>query len=171
MIEIEIHGKTLNYLKRCWLNEVKNNFDGKPPVPEGFKYKRLNKVWNLIESDYLFKYRTFYRVNPDLKGNGIITIAYPGSLKRNMTLGYGHYGFSIGVVKRFVEWQNTFRDWYEGTSDEMDENGRFIGSDDFHDEGESLAIELKKAVGEDCYVEYYLFHEITNNLNREKKND
>jgi hypothetical protein len=110
-------------------------------------------VWRLIEKGYLRKYEGFLRVDFDWMADGLWEIPFPGSVYMGMSVEPGDFGISAPLAARIEAWQAS-QDRRDVSEKEPDP-GRTVA------EGLEIAKEVKLFLGDDYYVQYWPFREIS----------
>lgn len=94
------------------------------------------------------EYRSLLRVSAYYAGGGIREISEPKCRHDGRNVPYASLGMPAGLVERFdywISWYNSYESWNGGAEfdDEL-----------FHAYALSLAIDLKRFLGDDYYIEY-----------------
>ena len=118
-----------------------------------FAWEHEPLVWGLIEKDYLRKYEGFLRVDFDWMADGLWEIPFPGSVYMGISVCPEDYGMLGSLVARVQAWQAAL--------DRLDVSEKIPDPEASDAEGLEIAREVKLFLGEDYYVEYWPFREIS----------
>ncbi len=115
-------------------------------------------VWRFIEENYLLRYKDFLRVEFEWTADGLWRIPFPGSVGIGKFRSPADYGMPAPLAARIQAWQDNLdtRDPFADPDD--DEGFDYEASDN---EGLETAKEVKLFLGDDYYVEYWPFREIS----------
>ncbi len=114
-------------------------------------------VWRFIEENYLRKYRGFVRIDFDWMADGLWEIPFPGSVSMGSSLSPEDFGMPGPLAARVHAWQANL-DSREPGAEPEEEGFDYEASDA---EGFEIAREVKLFLGNDYYVEYWPFREIS----------
>ncbi len=130
----------------------------RPEFYEGLLREDEPLVWRYIEENYLLRYRDFLRVEHEWTAEGLWWIPFPGSVGMGGFRSPADYGMPAPLTARVRAWQANLdtRDPFADPDD--DEGFDYEASDS---EGLETAREVKLFLGEDYYVEYWPFREIS----------
>lgn len=118
-----------------------------------FAWEHEPLVWGLIEKDYLRKYEGFLRVDFDWMADGLWEIPFPGSVYMGISVCPEDYGMPGSLVARVQAWQAAL--------DRLDVSEKIPDPEASDAEGLEIAKEVKLFLGDDYYVEYWPFREIS----------
>ncbi len=119
----------------------------------GFTWKDEPLVWGLIEKDYLRKYGGFLRVDFDWMADGLWERPFPGSVYMGISVCPEYYGMPGSLVARVQAWQTAL--------DRLDVSEKIPDLEASNAEGLEIARGVKLFLGDDYYVEYWPFREIS----------
>ncbi len=119
----------------------------------GFTWKDEPLVWRLIGKDYLRKYGGFLRVDFDWMADGLWEIPFPGSVYMGISVCPEYYGMPGSLVARVQAWQTAL--------DRLDVSEKIPDPEASNAEGLEIVKEVKLFLGDDYYVEYWPFREIS----------
>jgi hypothetical protein len=120
---------------------------------EGFTWKDEPLVWRLIGKDYLRKYGGFLRVDFDWMADGLWERPFPGSVYMGISVCPEYYGMPGSLVARVQAWQTAL--------DRLDVSEKIPDLEASNAEGLEIARGVKLFLGDDYYVEYWPFREIS----------
>ena len=116
------------------------------------KNKRLS-VWKKIENDYLKKYKEFVRIEFEWSSSGIWLPPFPGSFSMGpMCPVENFFPIPDALAKKLADWVE-----YRDANSLDDDNFDFVSS---NKEGRNIAMEMRKYIPENYYLEYWGFKEI-----------
>ena len=128
----------------------------RPPFYQGLLSEHEIQVWQYIEQHYLDgRYRTLIRVEFEWSAEGLWHIPFPGSVDMGEMLGPVDFEMPESLVAHIMAWH-----------DEIDNNARPWDQDDrfdyqaSHEKGFQVALDVKRFLGVDHYVEYNYFKEL-----------
>ena len=110
-------------------------------------------VWGFIEENYVRKYRGFLRVDFDWMADGLWEIPFPGSVYMGISVEPKDFGMPGPLAARVRAWQES--------QDRLDVSEKDPNPQATNAEGLEIAKEVKLFLGDDYYVEYWPFREIS----------
>lgn len=119
----------------------------------GFTWEQEPSVWGFIEENYMRKYRGFLRVDFDWMADGLWEIAFPGSVYMGISVEPEDFGMPAPLVARVRAWQESL--------DSLDVSEKDPDPEATDAEGLEISKEVKLFLGDDYYVEYWPFREIS----------
>ena len=129
----------------------------RPEFYEGLRQEDEAVVWRFIEENYLRKYRSFVRVDFDWMADGLWEIPFPGSVSMGVSVSPENYGMPGPLAARVHAWQANL--------DTREPIGEVEYEDFDHEASDAEGLEIAKGVklflGDDYYVEYWPFREIS----------
>ena len=127
----------------------------RPGFYEGLGRQDEPVVWRCIEENYLSKYENFLRVEFEWSAEGLWRIPFPGSAGLGEYRSPADYGMPERLTRRIRAWH--------GALDRLEPGGEnsHFDYDALDEEGLEVAREVKLFLGEDHYVEYWPFREIS----------
>ena len=129
----------------------------RPEFYEGLRREDEPVVWRFIEEDYLSKYKSFVRIDFDWMADGIWEIPFPGSVALDLSLSPEYFGMPRPLAARIHAWQANL-DTRDPGAEPENEDFDYEASDA---EGLEIAREVKLFLGDDYYVEFLPFREIS----------
>ena len=129
----------------------------RPEFYEGLRREDEPVVWRFIEEDYLSKYKSFVRIDFDWMADGLWEIPFPGSVALDLSLSPEYFGMPQPRAARIHAWQANL-DTRDPGAELEDEDFDYEASDA---EGLKIAKEVKLYLGDDYYVEFRPFREIS----------
>jgi hypothetical protein len=130
----------------------------RPEFYEGLRQEDEAVVWKFIEENYLRKYGSFVRVDFDWMADGLWEIPFPGSVSMGVSVSPENYGMPGPLAARVHAWQANLDTRDPFTDSDDDEGFDYEAS---NAEGLEIAKEVKLFLGDDYYVEYWPFREIS----------
>lgn len=125
--------------------------DRRPEFYGGLRREDEPAVWHFIEENYLSKYEDLVRVAHEWFAEGLWGIPFPGSVSLGEYLSPRDFGMTEGLTERIVGWQAALdRLELDQSPDEASNT-----------QGLEIAREVKLFLGDDYYVEYRPFQEIS----------
>ena len=130
----------------------------RPGFYEGLRRENESLVWRFIEDNYLLRYRDFLRVAHEWTAEGLWRIPFPGAVGMGEVRSPADYGMPAPLAARVHAWQANL-DTRDPFADPDDDEG--FDYEASNAEGLEIAKEAKLFLGEDNYVEYWPFREIS----------
>ncbi len=131
--------------------------DLRPEFYRGLRREDEPVVWRTIEENYLSRYKGFVRVDFDWMAEGLWEIPFPGSVRMGGYRSPADYGMPEPLAARIHAWQANL-DTRDPTAEPENEDFDYEASDA---EGLEIAREVKLFLGDDYYVEFWPFREIS----------
>ena len=131
--------------------------DLRPEFYRGLRREDEPVVWRTIEENYLSRYKGFVRVDFDWMADGLWEIPFPGSVRMGGYRSPADYGMPEPLAARIQAWQANL-DTRDPTAEPENEDFDYEASDA---EGLEIAREVKLFLGDDYYVEFLPFREIS----------
>ena len=119
----------------------------------GFAWEHEPLVWRFIEENYLREYGSFLRADLDWGADDLWEIPFPGSVYIGISVEPGDYGMPGALVVRIRAWQAALN--------RLDVSEKIPDPDASNAEGLKISKEVKLFLGDDNYVEYWPFREIS----------
>jgi hypothetical protein len=119
----------------------------------GFTWEHEPAVWGFIEEHYLRRYRSFLRVDFDWMADGLWEISFSGSVYMGISVEPRDFGISGPLAARIQAWQ--------ASQDRLDVSERNPDPEATNAECLEISKEVKLFLGDDYYVEYWPFREIS----------
>jgi hypothetical protein len=142
------------------VNRESEGWDPRPDFYKGLRREDELRVWRFIEENYLLKYRRpLVRIEFEWAAEGLWGIPFPGSLRLGEYLSPRTFGMPEDLILRIQEWHDEL-DRREDPSISPEEDPNF-DHESSHAKGLAAAKEVKLFLGNDYYVEYRPFREIT----------
>jgi hypothetical protein len=116
----------------------------------GFTWKHEPVVWGFIEENYLRKYRGCLRVDFDWMADGLWEIPFPGSVYMGISVELEDFGTSGSLAARV-----------QASQDRLGVAEKDPDLEATDAEGLEIPKEVKPFLGDDYYVEYWPFREIS----------
>lgn len=110
-------------------------------------------MWGFIEENYLRKYGGFLRVAFDWMADGLWEIPFPGSVYMGISVEPEDFGMPTPLAARVREWQASL--------DRLDVSEEDPDPEATNAEGLEIPKEVKLFFGDNYYVEYWPFREIS----------
>lgn len=129
----------------------------RPEFYEGLRREDEPAVWRFIEENYLLGYRDFLRVEHEWSAEGLWRIPFPGSVRMGGFRSPVDYGMPAPLAARIRVWQANL-DTRDPSADPDDEGFDYEASDA---EGLEVAKQVKLFLGDNHYVEFRPFREIS----------
>ena len=129
----------------------------RPEFYEGLRREDEPVVWRFIEENYLRKYRGFVRIDFDWMADGLWEIPFPGSVYMGSYSSPEKFGMPGPLAARVHAWQANL-DSREVGAEPEEEDFDYEAS---NAEGLEIAKEVKLFLGNDYYVEFRPFREIS----------
>lgn len=129
----------------------------RPAFYEGLGREHEPAVWKFIEENYLRMYRGFVRVDFDWMADGLWEIPYPGSVTMGLSSSPENFGMPEPLAARIHAWQANL-DTRDPIGERKHEDFDYEASDA---EGLEIGKEVKLFLGDDYYVEFRPFREIS----------
>lgn len=130
----------------------------RPRFYEGLRRADEPLVWRFIEENYLLRYRDFLRGEHEWAAEGLWRIPFPGSVGMGEFRSTAYYGMPPPLAARVHAWQANL-DTRDPFADPEDDEGFDYEASDA--EGLEISKEVKLLLGDDYYVEYWPFREIS----------
>jgi len=125
----------------------------RPAFYEGLRREDEPIVWRFIEENYLLKYKSFVRIDFDWMADGLWEIPFPGSVGLDVSVSPEYFKMPEPLATRTHAWQAAL-DRLELEEENPDHEASEA-------EGLEIAKEVKLFFGEDYYVEFRPFREIS----------
>jgi hypothetical protein len=119
----------------------------------GFTWKHEPVVWGFMEENYLRRYRGCLRVDFDWMADRLWEIPFPGSVYMGISVELEGFGISGSLAARGRAWQ--------ASQDRLDVAEKDPDPGAIDAEGLDISKEVKLFLGNDYYVEYRPFREIS----------
>ena len=132
-------------------------YERRPEFYVGLRREDEPIVWAFIEENYLSKYKEFLRIDFDWMADGLWEIPFPGSVGLDVSLSPDCFGMPEPLAARIHAWQANL-DSREPGAEPAEEDFDYEASDS---EGLETAKEVKIFLGDDHYVEFRPFREIS----------
>ncbi len=129
----------------------------RPAFYEGLRREDEPIVWRFVEENYLSKYKSFVRIDFDWMADGLWEIPFPGSVALDLSLSPEYFRMPEPLATRIHAWQANL-DSREPGAEPEDEDFDYEASDA---EGLEIAREVKLFLGDDYYVEFRPFREVS----------
>ena len=130
----------------------------RPGFYEGLRREDEPLVWRFIEDNYLLRYGDFLRVEHEWLAEGLWRIPFPGSVRMGEFRSAVDYGMPAPLAARLRASQANL-DTRDPSVDPDDDEGFDYEASDA--EGLEISKEVKLFLGDDYYVEYRPFREIS----------
>jgi hypothetical protein len=127
--------------------------DNRPEFYKGLREEDEPVVWRFIEENYLSKYGGFVHVAFDWMEDGLWKAPYPGSAGLGVSLSPEYFGIAGPLAARIQAWQAAL--------DRLDVHETNPDHEASQIEGLEIAKPVKMFLGEDHYVEFRPFREIS----------
>lgn len=131
--------------------------DRRPEFYRGLRREDEPAVWRFIEENYLSRYKSFVRIDFDWMADGLWEIPFPGSVGLDLSLSPENFGMPEPLATRIHAWQANL-DTRDPGAEPEDEDFDYEASEA---EGLEIAREVKLFLGDDYYVEFRPFREIS----------